>query len=102
MEDKVQVLIKAKDAASKEIKRVQAGFKNFVNSFKAHWLAITAAITAGILIIRKLTSTVGELVKLSAEQELVFRKLQVAVENAGGATEKLQDIIKKMPKPEKK
>jgi large subunit ribosomal protein L7Ae len=26
----------------------------------------------------------------------------VAVENAGGAAEKLQDIIKKLPKPEKK
>jgi large subunit ribosomal protein L7Ae len=26
----------------------------------------------------------------------------VAVENPGGATEKLQDIIKKLPKPEKK
>ncbi len=26
----------------------------------------------------------------------------IAVENAGGATEKLQDIIKKLPKPQKK
>ncbi|MFH1221589.1 MAG: ribosomal L7Ae/L30e/S12e/Gadd45 family protein, partial [Candidatus Micrarchaeota archaeon] len=26
----------------------------------------------------------------------------IAVENAGGATEKLQDILKKLPKPEKK
>ena len=70
----LSIILKLKDEASKRLEGVRGNLQRFANSWKKNWLAITAAITASIMALRK----AWELMELGAkveQQKMAFENL---------------------------
>jgi len=88
----LSIILKLKDEASKRLEGVRGNLRRFANSWKKNWLAITAAITASIMAVRK----AWELMELGAkveQQKMAFENLAYSL---GMSSEKIIKDLRKM------
>jgi len=76
--EQLNIWLKLKDQLSRNLQGVQSRLKSFATSFKQHWIAITASITAAVLALRK----AFELLQLGARAKQIeesFNRVAIAV-----------------------
>ena len=86
MANSIDILIKAKDKASKELQKVQGSLKKFAGAARMAGVALTAVGVVGVAALKKLTSA-------AIEQRQQEESLRVAVENTGVAYADVKDNI---------
>ena len=87
----LNIYLRLKDQASKALQSVQGRFKNFVATFRQHWLAITASIAAGIYTLKKAYDAFNLGAKLEQQSE-AFRNL---ARSFGASANKILRDLKK-------
>jgi len=88
----LSIILKLKDEASKRLEGVRGNLRRFANSWKKNWLAITAAITASIMALRK----AWELMELGAKVEQQKMAFENLASSLGMSSEKIIKDLRKM------
>ena len=88
----LSIILKLKDEASKRLEGVRGNLQRFANSWKKNWLAITAAITASIMALRK----AWELMELGAKVEQQKMAFENLASSLGMSSEKIIKDLRKM------
>jgi len=88
----LSIILKLKDEASRRLEGVRGNLQRFANSWKKNWLAITAAITASIMALRK----AWELMELGAKVEQQKMAFENLASSLGMSSEKIIKDLRKM------
>lgn len=88
----LQIIMRLKDEVTKRMKGIQGSMRRFAKSFKENWLAITAAITAAIIAVRKAWDLI-EIAAKAEQQEKAFGNLAFA---ANVSSEQIVEDLRKM------
>ena len=88
----LSIILKLKDEASKRLEGVRGNLQRFANSWKKNWLAITAAVTAAIMALRK----AWELMELGAKVEQQKMAFENLASSLGMSSEKIIKDLRKM------
>ncbi len=88
----LSIILRLKDEASKRLKGIRGNLQRFANSWKKNWLAITAAITASIMALRK----AWDLMELGAKVEQQKMAFENLASSLGMSSEKIIKDLRKM------
>ena len=86
MANTVDIVIKARDEASKNLKKAQGSLQKFSQSAKLAGAALTGVGVVGVAAFKKLASA-------AIEQQAMERSLRAAVENTGVSYDAVKDKI---------
>src|SRR3989338_2917254 len=75
----LSIILRLRDEASKRLEGVRGSLQRFANSWKKNWLAITAAVTAAIMALRK----AWDLVQMGAKAEQIEESFNRMAESVG-------------------
>ena len=88
----LSIILRLRDEASKRLEGVRGSLQRFANAWKKNWLAITAAITASIMALRK----AWELMELGAKVEQQKQAFQNLASSLGVSSEQIIKDLRKM------
>jgi hypothetical protein len=75
----LSIILRLRDEATKRLEGVRGNLQRFANSWKQNWLAITAAITASILALRK----AWDLMEMGAKAQQIEESFKRMAESVG-------------------
>ncbi|HAH21625.1 MAG: hypothetical protein A2Y00_05520 [Omnitrophica WOR_2 bacterium GWF2_43_52] len=75
----LSIILRLRDEASKRLEGVRGSLQRFANSWKKNWLAITAAVTAAIMALRK----AWDLMQMGAKAEQIEESFNRMAESVG-------------------
>jgi hypothetical protein len=85
----LSIILRLRDEASKRLEGVRGGLQRFANAWKKNWLAITAAITASIMALRK----AWDLMELGARAQQIEQSFGRMAESVGINAQKMRQEI---------
>jgi hypothetical protein len=85
----LSIILKLRDEATKRLQGVRGALQRFANSWKKNWLAITAAVTAAIMALRK----AWDLMQLGAKAEQIEESFNRMAESVGISSEKMRQAL---------
>jgi hypothetical protein len=88
----LSIILRLRDEATKRLEGVRGSLQRFANSWKKNWLAITAAITAGIMALRK----AWELMELGAKVEQQKQAFENLASSLGASSEQIIKDLRRM------
>jgi len=88
----LSIILRLRDEATKRLEGVRGNLQRFANSWKKNWLAITAAVTASIMALRK----AWELMELGAKAEQQKQAFQNLASSLGVSSEQIIKDLRKM------
>jgi nitrogen fixation protein FixH len=88
----LSIILKLRDEATKRLEGVRGALQRFANSWKKNWLAITAAITASIMALRK----AWDLMELGAKVEQQKQAFENLASSLGMSSEKIIKDLRRM------
>jgi len=88
----LSIILKLRDEATKRLQGVRGALQRFANSWKKNWLAITAAITASIMALRK----AWELMELGAKAEQQSQAFKNLAASVGMSADKIVEDLRRM------
>jgi len=88
----LSIILRLKDEATKRLEGVKGALQRFANSWKKNWLAITAAITASIMALRK----AWDLMELGAKAEQQRQAFNNLAESVGMSADKIIEDLRRM------
>lgn len=88
----LSIILRLRDEASKRLQGVRGNLQRFANFWKKNWLAITAAITASIMALRK----AWEMMELGAKVEQQKQAFENLASSLGMSSEKIIKDLRKM------
>jgi len=88
----LSIILRLRDEASKRLEGVRGNLQRFANYWKKNWLAITAAITASIMALRK----AWELMELGAKVEQQKQAFENLASSLGVSSEQIIKDLRKM------
>jgi len=88
----LSIILRLRDEASKRLQGVRGNLQRFANAWKKNWLAITAAITASIMALRK----AWELMELGAKVEQQKQAFENLASSLGMSSEKIIKDLRRM------
>jgi len=88
----LSIILRLRDEASKRLQGVRGNLQRFANAWKKNWLAITAAITASIMALRK----AWEMMELGAKVEQQKMAFENLASSLGMSSEKIIKDLRKM------
>lgn len=88
----LSIILRLRDEATKRLEGVRGALQRFANSWKKNWLAITAAITASIMALRK----AWELMELGAKVEQQRQAFENLASSVGMSADKIIKDLRKM------
>lgn len=88
----LSIILRLRDEASKRLEGVRGNLQRFANAWKKNWLAITAAITASIMALRK----AWELMELGAKVEQQKQAFENLASSLGVSSEQIIKDLRKM------
>ena len=88
----LSIILRLRDEASKRLEGVRGNLQRFANYWKKNWLAITAAITASIMALRK----AWEMMELGAKVEQQKQAFENLASSLGVSSEQIIKDLRKM------
>ncbi|MCK9555017.1 hypothetical protein M0R36_04270 [bacterium] len=88
----LSIILRLKDEASKRLQGIRGNLQRFANSWKKNWLAITAAITASIMALRK----AWDLMELGAKAEQQKQAFNNLATSLGVSADKMIQDLRRM------
>jgi len=88
----LSIILRLRDEASKRLEGVRGNLQRFANAWKKNWIAITAAITASIMALRK----AWEMMELGAKVEQQKMAFENLASSLGMSSEKIIKDLRKM------
>lgn len=88
----LSIILRLRDEATKRLQGVRGNLQRFANAWKKNWLAITAAITASIMALRK----AWELMELGAKVEQQKQAFENLASSLGMSSEQIIKDLRKM------
>lgn len=88
----LSIILRLRDEATKRLEGVRGNLQRFANAWKKNWLAITAAVTASIMALRK----AWELMELGAKVEQQKQAFQNLASSLGVSSEQIIKDLRKM------
>ena len=88
----LSIILKLRDEATKRLEGVRGALRRFANSWKKNWLAITAAITASIMALRK----AWDLMELGAKAEQQRQAFENLAQAVGMSADKIIEDLRRM------
>jgi len=88
----LSIILMLRDEASKRLQGVRGNLQRFANFWKKNWLAITAAITASIMALRK----AWEMMELGAKVEQQKQAFENLASSLGMSSEQIIKDLRKM------
>lgn len=88
----LSIILRLRDEASKRLEGVRGNLQRFANSWKNNWLAITAAVTASIIVLRK----AWDLMEIGAKAEQQKQAFENLATSVGMSADKIISDLRKM------
>lgn len=88
----LSIILKLRDEATKRLEGVRGSLQRFANSWKKNWLAITAAVTASIMALRK----AWDLMELGAKAEQQKQAFKNLAASLGMSADKIIEDLRRM------
>ncbi len=88
----LSIILKLRDEASKRLEGIRGNLQRFANSWKKNWVAITAAITASIMALRK----AWDMMELGAKVEQQKQAFENLAYSVGMSSDKIIADLRKM------
>jgi hypothetical protein len=88
----LSIILRLRDEASKRLEGVRGNLRRFANSWKKNWLAITAAVTAAIMALRK----AWNLMELGAKVEQQKQAFENLADSLGMSSDKIIADLRRM------
>jgi len=88
----LSIILKLRDEATKRLEGVRGSLQRFANSWKKNWLAITAAVTASIMALRK----AWDLMELGAKAEQQKQAFKNLAASLGMSADKIIEDVRRM------
>lgn len=85
----LSIILRLRDEATKRLEGVRGSLQRFSNSWKQNWLAITAAITASIMALRK----AWDLMEMGAKAQQIEQSFSRMAESVGIDAQKMRQAI---------
>ncbi len=85
----LSIILRLRDEATKRLEGVRGNLQRFANAWKQNWLAITAAITASIMALRK----AWDLMEMGAKAQQIEQSFSRMAESVGIDAQKMRQAI---------
>jgi len=85
----LSIILRLRDEATKRLEGVRGSLQRFANSWKKNWLAITAAITASIMALRK----AWDLMEMGAKAQQIEESFKRMTESVGINSEQMKQSL---------
>jgi len=85
----LSIILRLRDEATKRLEGVRGSLQRFANSWKQNWLAITAAITASIMALRK----AWDLMEMGAKAQQIEESFKRMAESVGINSQEMKKAL---------
>ena len=85
----LSIILRLRDEATKRLEGVRGNLQRFANAWKQNWIAITAAITASIMALRK----AWDLMEMGAKAQQVEESFKRMAESVGINSQEMKKAL---------
>lgn len=85
----LSIILRLRDEATKRLEGVKGALHKFANTWKRNWLAITAAITASIIALKK----AWDLMEMGAKAKQIEDSFRAMAESVGISADKMKEAM---------